>query len=121
MSTIKSRKRRKLRVEWKEVDGALKQKKVLRLRCNERSEYVCPVETCLHTHYMSRRGLRKHINNIHTWFYYFDKQPVIDKMDLDAETEVVPVKAVNTSFTTSSGYGLQFMQWLQHPAGEDRS
>ena len=98
MSKIKSRKRRKLHVEWKEVDGALKKKKILRLRCNERGEYICPVETCLHIHYMSKRGLRKHIDNVHTWFYYFDKQPFVDKVDLAAETTVVPVKNINTCF-----------------------
>ena len=114
------RKRRTLHVDWKEVDGAMKKKKVLRLRPNETGEYVCPVENCLHTNYMSKRGLRKHIDNIHTWYYYFDKQPFVEKLSLSSENSEVSMGSCKRSFSIKSGLGLDYCQWLQSPAGEGK-
>ena len=37
-----------LAVNWRVVEGAAKQKKMLRLRHDEDGCFVCPVESCMH-------------------------------------------------------------------------
>ena len=37
---------------------------------------------CLHADFNSSRGLRKHIDNKHPWYYYFDEQPEVKGEDM---------------------------------------
>ena len=73
------RKRRLLYLDWKELDGAAKKKRVLSFRENDENEYICPVNGCLHIAFKSQRGIRKHINSIHPWYFYFDQQPKVNR------------------------------------------
>ena len=111
-------KRRMLHVNWQGIAGACKKRKILKLRCNVNGLYECPVESCLHKDFKSQRGLRKHINTIHTWYYYFDSIPEVarkrlssnDLLEESAEKRITP-------FSLTSGVGLEFLNWLQNPAG----
>ena len=67
--------RRVLFVDWRSINGAAQGKRKLVLRENEHGKYTCPINICLHSDYKTARGLRKHIENRHSWFFYFDKQP----------------------------------------------
>ena len=113
------RKRRLLYLDWKELDGAAKKKRVLSLRQNDENEYICPVNGCLHIAFKSQRGIRKHINNIHPWYFYFDDQPKVNRQQakeqstssLKNSTHKIP------AFSLETGVGLEFLEWLQTPCG----
>ena len=62
-------------VNWKAIDGSARQKKMLRLRRDNNGKFMCFIDGCLHTGFKSNRGLRKHIDTRHPWYYYFDKEP----------------------------------------------
>ena len=66
--------RRTLAVKWYAINGAANGKRKLILRLNDNNKFTCPVTLCLHADFKSARGLRKHIDNCHPWYYYFDKQ-----------------------------------------------
>ena len=70
---------RSLAVNWKAIEGAAHSKRQLVLRKNDNDLFTCPVKLCLHADFKSNRGLRKHINNKHPWFYYFDDQPEVKR------------------------------------------
>ena len=40
------------------------------------SLYHCPIQVCKHEGFQSQRGCRKHVNNKHGWFFYFDEIPI---------------------------------------------
>ena len=69
--------KRILNVDWKVVGGAAVKKRILKLIADDENKYMCPVMTCLHYGFKSSRGLRKHINAVHPWYYYFDERPKI--------------------------------------------
>ena len=111
-----------LNIDWKAVDGASKKKRILHLTPEE-EKYVCPVVTCLHDGYLSVRGLRKHINSIHPWYFWFDEQPQIHRQ----EAVRLPKKRLKSSthnmpsFSITSGIGYEFLQWLMTPCGGGKS
>ena len=113
------RKRRLLYLDWKELDGAAKKKRVLSFRENAENEYICPVNVCLHIAFKSQRGIRKHINSIHPWYFYFDQQPKVNReqakeqstSSLRNSTHKIP------AFSLEQGIGLEFLEWLQTPCG----
>ena len=111
-----------LRVNWKTVNGAARTKKVLRLRSNDEGLFVCPVDVCMHTGFQSSRGLRKHIDSLHDWYYYFDTAPPIKREEV--ERDDIQLRKSTTqhipSFSISEGIGLSFMKWLQAPLGADK-
>lgn len=103
-----------LQVDWKGIEGAAQGKRKLQLRSNDNDEYACPVQTCLHCDFKSIRGLRKHINTKHAWYYYFDVQPVIKRDDL-TEDIVIRRKASTIkkpAFSIEEGIGFEFSRWL---------
>ena len=81
--------------------------------------YICLVPGCLHEGFKSKRGLRKHINNIHEWYLYFDAQPPVKREE--AQPRQPSKKKASThkypSFSTQRGVGAQFAEWLQTPCG----
>ena len=111
--------KRVLRIDWKSIDGALVKRRVLHLNKNADGIYLCPIEACLHVGFRSNRGLRKHINNTHPWYYYFNEQPVVSreeavqqsKIKLKASTHNMP------AFSLDNGVGMEFLQWLQTACG----
>ena len=115
--------KRTLVIAWKTVNGAATTKRVLKLKPNADGIYICPTNSCLHVGFKSNRGLRKHINNSHAWYYYFDEQPVVDRKDamvrmqdkLKSSTHKMP------AFSLRSGTGKEFLDWLQTPCGGGKS
>ena len=111
--------KRVLAVNWKEIDGAAVKKRILHLKASTDGTFLCPVTSCLHLAFKSNRGVRKHINNTHSWYYFFDAQPTINREEaeqlhtkkLKASTHKMP------SFSLDDGIGLDFLEWLQTPCG----
>ena len=105
---------RELLVNWKALNGAANGKRKLILRQNDRNLYTCPAKLCLHADFKSSRGLRKHIDTRHPWYYYFDDQPEVKREEM--ETVEPSRKKVCTSskpsFSLEEGIGNDFMQWL---------
>ena len=111
--------KRILNVDWRVVDGAAKKKRIVKLKTNKENKFECPVMTCLHYAYKSSRGVRKHINSVHPWYYYFDEQPKIQRQ----KAFCLPKKRMKCSthsipaFTLESGFGKDFLEWLMTPCG----
>ena len=59
----------------------MKVKRVLALKKDEDDCYHCPVINCDHPGFTSKQGCRKHVNNIHPWYFYFDQNPGRDISD----------------------------------------
>jgi hypothetical protein len=109
-----------LKVNWKIVTGSARSKKVLRLRADYEGIFACPVENCMHTGFKSNRGLRKHIDARHDWYYYFDVQPTIKREDVQKDEESMSLKCSThnvPSFSITEGVGLDFVKWLKEPLG----
>ena len=85
-----------LKVNWCAIDGAARQKKMLRLRANDAGLFICPVDNCMHTGFKSSRGLRKHIDSRHNWFYYFDNEPQIKREDITADPKKTAFKVLHS-------------------------
>jgi len=66
---------RALFVDWRSVNGSAQGKRKLVLRENDKGAFTCPVNLCLHADFHSQRGLRKHIDNKHSWYYYLISNP----------------------------------------------
>lgn len=114
--------KRVLIVQWKAINGAAVKKRKLHLAKNADDIYQCPVETCLHSGFKSERGLRKHINVNHSWYYWFDKQPPFNRCDATERTEADTKKTTHKmpAFSLECGMGLEFMNWLQTTCGGDK-
>ena len=54
---------------------------MLALKKNEDDCYHCPVINSNHPGFTSKQGCRKHVNNIHPWYFYFDENPGRDISD----------------------------------------
>ena len=108
-----------LTVDWKAVNGAAVKKRIMHLQNNNEGVYICPVIGCLHIGFKSSRGVRKHINGIHPWFYYFDEQPPVSRTDAIIQTkEKIKSSTHNVpAFSLDTGLGKQFLEWLQTPCG----
>lgn len=114
---------KRLNVDWKSVDGAAVKKRILKLKRNEESYFLCPVTTCLHTGYKSDRGLRKHINTMHPWFFYFDEQPPINRSEVALKDTVQRKSSTHNvpAFSLIDGMGKEFLDWLKTPCGGGKS
>jgi len=94
--------------------GAAHGKRKLILRANNYNKFTCPIKLCLHADFSSIRGLRKHIDNKHPWYYYFDKQPEVKREEV-IKNQPVKMKATTSkmpSFSLDEGVGLEFFKWL---------
>ena len=113
-----------LNVNWRLIDGAVKHKRVLRLRANEDGNFMCPVDNCMHLGFRSCRGLRRHIDIRHSWLYWFEKEPVVKREQLVADPSKVKCKALThnvPSFSVTEGVGADFHRWLRAPLGGGKS
>ena len=111
--------KRSLCFDWISLEGARKKKRKLHLEPGDDGVYLCPVTSCLHVGFKSQRGVRKHVNNKHEWFFYFDTQPAVKREDAQ-ERESVRKKASThkkVAFSIEHGCGFEFVQWLQTPCG----
>ena len=111
--------KRTLCIDWLSLAGANKSKRKLHLQADNGGIYSCPVKSCLHVGFKSQRGLRKHIDNKHEWYYYFDTQPSFRreeaKQRIPARLKASTHKKL--SFSIDKGTGLDFVRWLQTPCG----
>ena len=113
-----SRKRKVDDVDWSALENAREHKRVLVLKKDDNEIYHCPVESCSHRGFTSKRGCRKHINNMHAWYFYFDENPTRDindqmtstsrNQDLEKKTCTIYVP----SYPVNSGVALEFSSWL---------
>ena len=109
-----------LNVKWQAINGAAKEKKILRLRPDGEGHFSCPVETCMHTGFKSSRGLRRHIDTRHRWMYWFEVEPAVRRNQLVTDPSKIRSKAVThnvPSFSITEGIGADFRRWLSAPLG----
>ena len=101
-------------VNWKSIEDSTHCKRRLVLRKNDSNTYSCPVTLCLYDDFKSHRGLRKHIENKHSWYYYFDDQPKVKKEDLPVFPETTnKVSTVHKpSYCVEKGLGKDFFDLL---------
>ena len=111
--------KRTLCVDWLSLEGASKSKRRLSLKADDDGTYTCPVKSCLHVGFKSQRGLRKHIDNRHDWYYYFDAQPSFKREEATqrAPSRLKASTHQKLSFSIEKGAGFEFVRWLQTPCG----
>lgn len=128
---------KKCKVNWSDIDGASPKPKRLHLEKDDAdSMYHYPIQLCEHEGFQSQRGCRKHVNNKHSWFFYFDEKPRVD-LKLAANSLKVPTKSSASStndddvsstrskpgarsmpsYSPSSQIGEQFVTWLSRSGG----
>ena len=126
---------KKSKADWSNFDGALPKPKRLHLEKDETDRlYHCPIQVCEHEGFQSQRGCRKHVNNKHRWFFYFDENPdlkeakrslqvpnnlpVTDKEDdVSRVTAKQAVRALIPSFSVFGQIGETFKNWLTGSGG----
>ena len=112
-----------LKVDWQALNGSSVKRRILKLKCNEGGIYSCPVTSCLHVGFKSDRGLRKHIQSTHPWYYYFDEQPFINRDTVakkDDEKHKITTHNI-PAFSLLEGLGAEFLSWLSQPCGGGKS
>ena len=112
--------RRVLFVDWHSMNGSANGKRKLTLQENDKGKFTCPAKLCLHADFGSKRGLRKHIDNKHPWYYYFDEQPEIKREEVEQNQPNVPKKASTNSkpyYSMEEGVGNCFLKWLTTTCG----
>ena len=112
--------RRVLFVDWHSVNGSAQAKRKLSLQENDKGKYTCPAKLCLHSDFSSKRGLRKHIDNKHPWYYYFDDQPEVKREEIEINQPVLSKKASTSSkpyYSIEEGVGNCFLKWLTTTCG----
>lgn len=115
--------RKTLNIDWKSVAGAAVRKRMLKMRKDDDGLYQCPVSQCLHVGFKSDRGLRKHVNSTHPWFFYFDEQPLVNRNEVTlmekarrkSQTHNIP------AFSLLEGTGKEFLDWVKTPCGGGKS
>ena len=111
------------KIEWANIDGALPKPKRLHLEKDDAdSLYHCPIQPSEHDGFQSQHGCRKHVNNKHSWFLYFDGKPRVD-LKLAPNSFKVQTKSSAASSTdddlssTRSKPGVRLMPTFS-PSGE---
>ena len=109
-----SRKRKLIDVDLASLENAKEKRRVLILRKAEDDVYYCSVVPCSHPGFSNNRGIRKHINNLHPWYYYFDEKPKLEIRETAAENDMTkkPCTLKMPSFPTNSELALKFSAWL---------
>jgi hypothetical protein len=82
--------RKKPVIDWKTVNSAFSKPRRLHLVQGSDGLNHCPIISCDHPGFASRRGCRKHVKTIHTWYYYFDDKPnvAVDTLVISAAPNV---------------------------------
>ena len=112
------RKRKIGDVDWSAVENATKVERVLALKKDEDDCYHCPVINCDHPGFTSKRGCRKHVNNIHPRYFCFDENPgrdISDENTSSSSTQDLEKKTCTIympSYPVNSGVALGFSSWL---------
>ena len=109
---------RLLKIDYSEVSGAFERKRKLKLSPVD-STFRCPVDTCRHSGFASKRGLRKHLESRHPWYFYFNAEPDIRK-ELKTARNKTKSKYFSRQvpgFSMESGFGKSFLDWLVDECG----
>ena len=112
--------RKNLFVNWKSLNGAAQGRRILKLRPNQNGSYTCPVRLCLHADFKSQRGLRKHIDSKHSWYYYFEEQPEVKREEIINDQPPVAKKSstkYKPFYSIENGIGKSFLDWLTSTCG----
>ncbi len=112
--------RRVLVVDWHSINGSANGKRKLSFKENDKGKFTCPANRCLHSDFESKRGLRKHVDNKHPWYYYFDAQPEIKREEIELNQPAIPKKASTNSkpyYSIDEGIGKSFYKWLTTTCG----
>ena len=89
-------------VDWKALHG----KRKLIIRENDKHMFTCPVKLSLHGDFKSMRGLRKHIDNKHQWYYYIDDvQPAKKKVCTSSKPAFSLIEGIGQDFLTCTTCG----------------
>ena len=119
-----SRVSKHLKIDWSSIPNAFSKRRILKLRSSE-GKFSCDVENCLHDGFKSARGLRKHIESRHPWYFYFDSEPSIKEKILEVRSkrnskrEVL--SAYRNTFSIEDGIGKSFLDWLKSDCGGGRN
>ena len=87
---------------------------MLALKKNEDDYYYCPVVICDHPGFTSKRGCRKHVDNIHPCYFYFDENPgrdISDEITSSSSAQDLGKKTCTIympSYPVNSGVALEF-------------
>ena len=113
-----------LSIDWSALPHALEKRRILKLRLND-GKFTCLIENCLHDDFTSSRGLRKHIESRHPWYFYFDSEPSIKDKILEARSKKNARRknctAYRNTFSIDEGIGKRFLDWLSSECGEGRT
>lgn len=114
--------RKKVRIEWKCLEGAFKKPRRLHLVKGGDGLEHCPVTGCEHPGFTSQRGCRKHVKTIHGWYYYFDEKPTAcpSPFAIDQAKEKVCRQPV-PGCSTDNDFARSFSQWLRSSGGGGKS
>jgi len=112
-----------LSVNWQAFSGAAHKRRMLHLKPNVDGIFLCPVANCLHVGFKSQRGLRKHIETRHSWYYYFDEQPKMMREEIIHKGRVKMKQTTHKvpAFSLEDGMGKLFLQWLHTTCGGGKS
>lgn len=115
--------RKTLNIDWKSISGAAVRKRMLKMVRDDDGLYQCPVSKCLHIGFKSDRGLRKHVNSTHPWFFYFDEQPLINRSEVTVLDNVRRKSHTHNipAFSLLEGLGKEFLDWVKTPCGGGKS
>lgn len=113
--------RRQIKIQYNELQGAFTTRRKLRL-VKTNDLYYCQLKNCSHGGFRSSRGLRKHINSKHAWWYYFDTEPDVTAEIQEARKKKNIDKYLNKGhFSIEDGIGKEFCTWLTCDLGGGRS
>ena len=114
--------RKKPKIDWKSLEGAFKKPRRLHLVKGHDGLEHCPVTGCEHPGFASQRGCRKHVKNIHAWYFYFDAKPnVCPSPFAIAEAKEKVCKQQVPGCSTDNDFARSFSQWLQSSCGGGKS
>ena len=115
--------KRVLCVDWSALAGAASKRRRLSLLPDNDGNFQCPAPLCLHGGFKTKRGLTKHINNKHEWYYYHDTQPIFQRGDVQVKDrkKLKPSTHKMPAFSIEKGCGKDFVLWLQSIWGGSRS
>ena len=112
-----------LHIDWSLLPNAFSKKRILKLRPSN-GKFPCLIENCLHDDFESARGLRKHIDTRHPWYYFFEKEPSIKDKILEARSKRnlnrANTPSFKNAFSTEEGVGKSFLDWLKSDCGGGR-
>ena len=105
---------KKIKVDWKRLHGAFPKPRRLHLVAEADGLEHCPVTSCQHPVFTSRRGCCKHVKTKHGWYYYFDNKP-------DISDKLIPHETQKNCCSADNGFAPSFGQWVQSSCGGGKS